>query len=99
MAKLDDLRHCTGFDWDDGNRGKNWPKHKVSDTETEEIFFSDPLVTGADLKHSGSESRFFALGQTGTGRLLFVVFTIRADLIRVISARDMTGKEIRRYLS
>ena len=99
MAKLEDLQRCTGFDWDDGNQGKNWPKHKVSDTESEEIFFNDPLITGVDFKHSGSEPRFVALGQTDSERLLFVVFTIRKDLIRVISARGMTTREIRRYQS
>src|SRR5262245_22666655 len=99
MAKLEDLQRCTGFDWDDGNRGKNWIKHKVSDTESEELFFNDPLLTGDDPKHSASEPRFFALGQTDSGRLLFVAFTIRKDLIRIISARDMTDKEAKRYLS
>ena len=32
-------------------------------------------------------------GQTTAGRLLLVVFTIRGELIRVISARDMSRKE------
>jgi uncharacterized DUF497 family protein len=36
---------------------------------------------------------FIALGQTDAGRSLFVVFTIRDTLIRVISARDMNRKE------
>ena len=33
------------------------------------------------------------LGKTDSGRKLFVVCTIRGDLIRVISARDMTKRE------
>jgi len=33
------LGEFTGFDWDDGNRGKNWRLHGVSDTECEQVFF------------------------------------------------------------
>ncbi len=36
------LSNVAGFDWDDGNRDKNWLKHQVANTEAEEAFF-DPL--------------------------------------------------------
>ena len=99
MAPLDHLEKCVGFDWDEGNEGKNWEKHKVSDAECEEIFFNDPLIASKDPDHSQAEPRYFALGRTDAGRHLFVAFTIRRDLIRVISARDMTKKELRSYSS
>ena len=99
MSVYDDLEKCIGFDWDQGNEGKNWEKHRVSDGEAEEIFFNDPLVAGADQTHSKKERRYFALGQTGTGRSLFIVFTIRRQHIRVISARKMTKRELRWYQS
>jgi len=99
MGAYDDLEKCTGFEWDDGNHGKNWDKHRVSDGEAEETFFNDPLVTGVDTAHSGRERRFFALGQTNARRPLFVVFAIRKHLIRVISAREMTKRELRKYTS
>jgi hypothetical protein len=82
-----------GFDWDEGNRDKNWLKHAVSTGECEELFFNLPLVVAVDVKHSASEERFLALGRTNGGRLLFVSFTVRGQLIRVISARDMSRKE------
>ena len=97
MAVYDELERCVGFDWDEGNERKNWAKHQVTDSECEEVFFNAPLIAGIDLKHSKRESRYFALGQTGTGRLLFVAFTIRGTRIRVISARDMTRREMRKY--
>ena len=37
---------------------------------------------------SGKASRFAALGQTDAGRLLFVVFTLRGNLIRMISGLE-----------
>ena len=99
MGTYGDLEECTGFEWDDGNQGKNWEKHEVTDAECEEIFFNDPLIAGADPAHSKRERRYYALGRTDTGRALFVAFAIRKQLIRVISARDMTRAELRKYRS
>jgi uncharacterized DUF497 family protein len=99
MTALQDLEKCVGFDWDEGNEGKNWEKHRVSDSECEVIFFNDPLIASRDPDHSQAEPRYFALGRTDTGRRLFVAFTIRRHLIRVISARAMTKKELRSYSS
>ncbi len=91
------LSNCTGFDWDEGNLLKNWEKHAVSGSECEQVLFNRPLVAEPDAKHSGGEPRYYVLGQTDSGRPLFLVFTVRSDLIRVISARDMSRKERRKY--
>ncbi|MCX6590410.1 MAG: BrnT family toxin [Acidobacteria bacterium] len=93
----DPLASCTGFDWDEANTGKNWDRHRVTPEEAEDVFFNQPLIIRSDLAHSGREKRYFALGQTGTGRRLFVAFTIRRDRIRVISTRDMNRKENKAY--
>ena len=91
------VTRCTGFEWDQGNLLKNWERHGVSDAEGEQVFFNLPLLLLPDTSHSGREERLVALGQTDGGRALFVVFTIRRDLIRIISARDMNRKERRQY--
>ena len=83
----------SGFQWDKGNSTKNWEKHRVSMSECEEIFFNQPLIVADDEKHSELEKRFFALGKTDRGKTLFMVFTVRNDQIRVISARSMNRKE------
>jgi len=93
----DILSGCTGFDWDEGNSKKNWIKHKVTPAECEQIFFNQPLLIKDDVQHSETEKRFLALGQTDKNRSLFIVFTLRNDLIRVISARDMSRKEREAY--
>jgi uncharacterized DUF497 family protein len=87
------LDSCVGFDWDESNTVKNWDRHKVTPEEAEDVFFHDPLVLRADVRHSGREKRYYALGQTSAGRLLFVAFTVRRKLIRVVSVRDMNRKE------
>lgn len=56
-------------------------------------------MLGEDVKHSTEENRYYALGESDGGRRLFIVFTIREEGIRVISARDMSRKERNRYES
>ncbi|MGA2654467.1 MAG: BrnT family toxin [Gammaproteobacteria bacterium] len=73
------------------NHHKNWLKHAVTHTECEQLFFNDPLLLMEAI--SASEPRYLALGQTDQGRGLFIVFTLRNEMIRVISARDMSRKE------
>jgi hypothetical protein len=87
------LGEFTGFDWDEGNRGKNWRLHGASDTECEQVFFNQPLLTLPDEEHANGEARYLALGRTDRRRRLIVIFTIRQDRLRVISARDMTKRE------
>lgn len=91
------LSQASEFDWDIGNSEKNWIRHRVSRAECEEFFFNLPLVIGEDESHSQTEDRHFALGQTDRNRRLFVVFTIRGEKIRIISARDMNRAERRIY--
>lgn len=91
---VDILGSVTGFDWDLSNIDKNWKKHKVSVQEAESIFFNEPLVILSDEKHSSQEIRFAAFGKTDDNRKLAVVFTLRGNNIRVISARDMNRKEV-----
>ncbi len=86
-----------GFEWDKGNISKNWGKHRVGHIECEEVFFNTPLVVESDAAHSFIEARYYILGKTDTGRLLFIVFTIRKNKIRLISARDMSRKERKVY--
>ncbi len=87
------IDQCQGFDRDSGNLLKNWEKHKVSPSECEQVFFNLPLLLMDDTAHSQNEKRFYILGRTDTKRRLFIAFTMRKNLIRVISARDMSRKE------
>lgn len=92
----DVLRGIQGFAWDEGNSGKNERKHGVTDRESEEVFFNKPLVVAQSLK-AGGEIRYAALGKTYGSRLLTVVFTVRANRLRVISARPMSRNERKVY--
>lgn len=85
------------FDWDKGNRGKNLKGHKVSDEECEEAFFDPIKRINEDKPHSKKEERYIFIGQTKSERKLFIVFTVRNEKIRVISARDLSRKERKEY--
>ncbi len=94
-----DWHRIIGFEWDDGNARKSVEKHFVGQAEAEQIFLNEPLLIAPDQRHSESEKRLHALGQTDEGRLLHITFTLRRSEthLRIISARDMNRKERRHY--
>jgi uncharacterized protein len=97
MALLPDFPEAVRFEWDEGNTEKNWKRHRVTRAEAEQVFFNRPIRVSADPAHSETEARLFALGRSNLGRLLAIVFTIRGDSLRVISARPMSRRERRTY--
>ena len=85
------------FDWDKGNRNKNFIKHQVTDEECEEVFFDPQKKSVNDELHSGQELRYLLIGRTKIGRVLFIVFTVREEKISIISDRDLNKRERRLY--
>lgn len=84
------------FEWDKYNI-EHLCKHKVEQGECEQIFFNIPLIVKPDIIHSCGEERYFALGKTNIDRNLVVIFTVRKEKLRVITARDANKKERIRY--
>ncbi|KKQ27097.1 MAG: hypothetical protein US48_C0024G0013 [Candidatus Levybacteria bacterium GW2011_GWA2_37_36] len=84
------------FEWDEGNKDKP-KKHGVTIGEAEEAFFDDNKVVFSDWIHSAKEKRFTLLGKTRRERLLNIIYTIRRKKIRIITARDINGKEVQLY--
>jgi uncharacterized DUF497 family protein len=98
MGELDDLlAGLDGFEWDAGNSDKNWLRHEARQAEAEQALLNTPLVVRVTTQRASAEPRYIALGQTDTGRLLTVVFTVRGARARVISARTMSRKERKIY--
>jgi uncharacterized DUF497 family protein len=86
-----DFENITGFDWDDGNKNKNEDKHGITTKESEEVFKNEPFILSGNPNNK--EIRYMALGESDSAKLLVVVFTIRKDKIRIISARPQSKKE------
>lgn len=83
------------FDWDDANRD-HISEHRIYPYEAEEALLAPRRVAAPAYSLQG-ERRRGVLGETDSGRLLFVVFTHRRGLIRVVTARDATPRERLRY--
>lgn len=96
MAVKFDLSKIEGFDWDMDNLG-HIKRNNVSYQECEERFLNIPLIVNKDETHSQVEKRYRIYGQTDKRRLIFMIFTLRNNKIRVISARDQSKKERKEY--
>lgn len=86
------------FEWNPIKAESNLARHSVSFEEAKSVF-GDPLARiFYDYEHSFEEKRNGIFGRTGSDRLILVVFTDRFDdTIRIISAREMTRSERRKY--
>lgn len=73
-------------------------KHHVQPYEVEEVLLARPYVRFMERGQRPGEDVYLAFGQTDVGRYLTVVFIHKPSAeALLISARDMTRKEIRAY--
>ena len=86
------LEDIEGFIWDSGNREKSIYKHGIENSQSEEVFFNFNFVY-ENGEHSKAEPRYRLLGKTNDDLVLFLVFTIRSNKIRIISSRKASKKE------
>lgn len=83
------------FDWDNAKEEANRKKHRI-DFKTAAKVFLDPFAVEFDDRDASGETRFNAIGLVD-GRMLFVTYTVRGDVIRIISARGAEPHEKRKY--
>jgi uncharacterized DUF497 family protein len=83
------------FNWDDINRS-HVRKAGVEPEEAEEALV-DPQRVPRDVYNLAGEQRRGAIGAAESGRILLVIFATRRGRVRVITARDATTVEKRRY--
>jgi uncharacterized DUF497 family protein len=86
------------FDWDPTKDAANRRKHGLSFDEASVLFGSpDGWLEQIDETHGDDEDRFLAIGLIARG-VAAVVFVERdEDVIRLVSARFGTPREIRMY--
>ena len=83
------------FQYDPAKGVVNLRKHGVSFADAEGVFY-DPLALHR-LDDAEAEERFVAVGLGSAGQILVVVYTLRGEEVRLISARRATPKERRDY--
>ena len=75
------------FEWDEDKALENAKKHRVSFEQAQQVFDDPRAVPFEDLEHStAEEARYVMIGMSSLG-LLYVSFTYREDVVRLISAR------------
>ncbi|PPQ34378.1 BrnT family toxin [Rhodopila globiformis] len=80
------------FEWDDTKAASNLAKHGIAFDEAIRVF-RDPAYVDVDVSRlQDRESRRKAIGAI-QGRLFTVVYTVRSDATRLISARRCNSPE------
>lgn len=85
------------FEWNPGKNQSNLEKHGVDFEEARTVFDDVLAVIIDDRFHSTLEKREIIVGLSSRYRLLYVVFTEKKNYVRIISARQLTSAEKRRY--
>ena len=83
------------FEWDAAKERANLKKHGI-DFRTAATVFLDPYVIEFDDLDAAGELRFNVIGLVD-GRMLFVSYTLRSEVVRIISARGAEPHEKRKY--
>ena len=83
------------IEFDPGKAADNKHKHAVAFEEAATALLDEAASCMED--DSEGERRWILLGMSAKGHLLVVVYTLRGETIRLISARKATRKEARTY--
>jgi uncharacterized DUF497 family protein len=84
------------FQFDPDKAKNNVKKHKVSFADVESVFY-DPLAIQIYADAFFEEERWIAIGMGNNNKIYVVVYTIRNNEIRLISARKATKQEVKDY--
>ena len=94
--KVSHTLHGIQFEWDSRKASSNLRKHKIDFETACEVFF-DPFIKYVDEQSVAGELREIIIGMTASWRLLYVVYVIREETFRIISARPATNPERTAY--
>lgn len=83
------------FERDEANEG-HILEHGVEPYEVEEAI-SDPVRTSVHVYGVPRERRYGIAGATRAGRILFVVYAMRENLIRPVTAHEAGERDKRHY--
>lgn len=73
-------------------------KHDVEPDEVEQVFAGSPRYFRGPKGKRRGENVYYAFGQTEAGRYLIIIYIKKLDgRAFILSAREMTEKERRRY--
>jgi hypothetical protein len=89
------------FKWNDAKNSANVLKHGISFEEASEIFNDPMIISKLDIRYEYGEERWFSIGATKKGMITTVAHLYfdekQEPVIRIISARKATVKEVQIY--
>lgn len=83
------------FQWDEDKAELNWQKHRINFEDAALVFADENRIERFDSEHSADEDRYITIGKVN--KILFVIYTERGEITRLISARLATKQERRDY--
>ncbi len=84
------------IEFDPDKASSNFIKHGISFEEASTALL-DPFALVRDDPDAESENRWVLIGMSNQARLLTVVYTLRNERVRLISARKSTKMETKNY--
>jgi uncharacterized DUF497 family protein len=88
--------HEIAFEWDSQKAMTSLRKHGMSFEQACEAFF-DPFLVRLEDEVIDDELRERILGMSTNWKTLYVAYLLRADIIRIVSARLATNTESETY--
>jgi len=87
------------FEWESQKASANLKKHGVSFEEAKSVFYDERARLISDPDHSEDEDRFILLGLSHSLRVILVCHCYRSkgNVIRIISARKASNRELKAY--
>jgi len=85
------------FQWNENKRKRNLAKHNIDFVLAALVFFDLDRIERNDHRKEYGEIRKQTIGKA-KGIIVFVVYTIRKDVIRIISARRANRNERQQYI-
>ncbi|NLY26851.1 MAG: BrnT family toxin [Alcaligenaceae bacterium] len=84
------------FEWDEAKSQACAMTRRFNFDYASLAFFDPDRIIEPDTRHDYGEERFRLMGMI-EGRLFVVVYTMRDNVIRIISARKANQRELKRY--
>jgi uncharacterized DUF497 family protein len=84
------------FEWDPAKAEQNLTKHGVTFDYATRAFLDPDRIDTEDLRRDYKEERRIAIARIGD-RVFAIAYTLREDILRLISARRANPREQRQY--
>jgi uncharacterized DUF497 family protein len=87
------------FEWDENKNRSNQDKHGIDFADAREVFDDNDAVVYPGHRKTDGENRILLVGKILGKFIIAVIFTVREQIYRIISARQARKEEIHDYIT